>query len=125
MTPDASFGPVIVAAVSMRSSVPSSTYKHIILVLKRQREKKKYSPWAQTTHLALFGPIIILVTFDEALGLPSILYISFSIKKEQRKKNSPRAQMMRLASFGPVTVTIAFQKALCTFKTSVAPKLVI
>src|ERR1700678_1639256 len=64
---------------------------------------------AQTTRLALFGPILVIATLRILLIMSkhrlNLKIISeYKKKKNYLKKNIPRTQTTRLASFGPILV---------------------
>ena len=66
---------------------------------------------AQTTRLASFEPVLVVIILPVTYFVDRNLYIqkkiSLLIKKGERKeKNLPRVQMTRLVSFGPVFIIV-------------------
>jgi hypothetical protein len=66
---------------------------------------------AQTTHLASFGPVFVVVALPVTDVVEYNLFIQLTLvriqkKHEEKKKNSLRAQTTQDASFGPVFVVV-------------------
>ena len=86
--------------------------------------KKKYSPRAQTTRLASFGPVFVIAALPGMYFAKTLhgTLVSVEENTKNQEKNPPRAQTTRLASFGPVFVITALPVAYFVFRNYICNK---
>ena len=101
--------------------------KFLVSIGKKQREKKKNSPRAQTMCLASFGPVFtVLAQPDSNFNIRSYIYnialISIQDIKEKIKKYSPMAQTTPDALFGPVFIVSAHPVVYLVIRTCIYNK---